>query len=161
MIESASQTARASGQGANVNPVSPAPSAPPTASGALAERPEVDPAAAGLITADVASRLKAMPYAFAGARVLVAMADPADDAAADEISVLSGRPVTRRGIKAEWLDELLRTSYGATAQNMAEPRNSTTITAQAPSFSRLQSNRRNGSAIQREAWASATSKSLP
>ncbi len=86
---------------------------------ALAEKPEVDASAAALITADVAARLKAMPYAFAGSRVLVAMADASDDTAADEISVLAGKPVTRRAIKPEWLDELLRTSYGATAQNMA------------------------------------------
>jgi len=51
---------------------------------------------------------------------MVVMADPADDAAADELSVVTGKPITRARIAAEEFDDLLRAAYGATATQMAQ-----------------------------------------
>lgn len=86
----------------------------------LTELPAVDPKAAGLIAADDAVRLRAVPYAFEGDDVLlVAMHDPTDYAGADELSGVSGRAVERRGVTQELYDSLLRTAYGATAAQMA------------------------------------------
>ncbi len=85
----------------------------------LREKPPVDPAASALATAEQAVRLRAVPYAFAGERLLVAMLDPTDLAAADEISVTSGRAVTRVPIDEEPFEELLRGTYGTTASQMA------------------------------------------
>ncbi len=86
----------------------------------LTERPTVDPAAARLLSPDQATRLRAVPYAFEGRRVLVVMADPADLVAADELSILTGRPVRRVRVAKEMFDELLRGAYGATASQMAQ-----------------------------------------
>ncbi len=85
----------------------------------LEERPEVDPAAAELATAEQAVRLRAVPYAFDEGRLLVAMLDPADLAAADELSVTAGRPVRRVPIAEAAFTELLRGTYGTTAAQMA------------------------------------------
>lgn len=87
----------------------------------LTEQPKVDPAAAGLIGADDAVRLRAVPYAFEGDDVLlVAMHDPSDFSSADELSGVSGRAVERRGVTQDLYDSLLRTAYGATAAQMAQ-----------------------------------------
>ncbi len=86
----------------------------------LVDKPEIDPAASKLISAEQAARLQAVPYAFSGKRVMVAMAAPEDDFAADEISVLAGRPIVRIGAPREMFDDLLRSGYGATASQMAE-----------------------------------------
>ncbi len=85
----------------------------------LTEMPQVDPKAAGVIGAEDAVRLRAVPYAFDGANLLVALSDPTDFAAADELSIVSGKPVVRRGLQQELFDSLLRTAYGATAAQMA------------------------------------------
>src|SRR6516162_5537670 len=74
----------------------------------LEEKPEVDPAASALATPEQAVRLRAVPYAFRDGRLLVAMLDPNDLEAADELSVSSGKPVTRMGIIPEAFTELLR-----------------------------------------------------
>ncbi len=95
--------------------------APPPVQGppVLAQKPEVDPAASGLLPGDQSVRLRAIPYAFASGRLLVAMLDPTDLLASDEVSVFSGRPVTRVGIAAEAFAELLREVHGITAAQMA------------------------------------------
>jgi type II secretory ATPase GspE/PulE/Tfp pilus assembly ATPase PilB-like protein len=85
----------------------------------LLEMPKVDPKAAEIISAEDAVRLRAVPYAFDGSSLLVALNDPADFAAADELSIISGRPVLRRALQQELFDALLRTAYGATAAQMA------------------------------------------
>ena len=85
----------------------------------LEERPEVDSAATALATAEQAVRLRAVPYAFKDGRLLVAMLDPSDLEAADELSVSAGRPVSRMGIVPEAFTELLRGTYGTTAAQMA------------------------------------------
>ncbi len=85
----------------------------------LAEMPKVDPKAAALISAEDAVRLRAVPYAYEGDTLLVALSDPTDFAAADELSIVSGKPVMRRGLAQEHFDVLLRNAYGATAAQMA------------------------------------------
>jgi type IV pilus assembly protein PilB len=86
---------------------------------ALEQRPEADAEATRTITAEQAVRLRAVPYAFRDGRLLVAMLDTADYAAADEVSVSAGKPVTRVAITEEAFTELLRGSYGTTAAQMA------------------------------------------
>ncbi len=85
----------------------------------LTERPEIDPAAAALITAEQAVRLRVVPYALEGGRLLVAMMDTEDLAAADEVSVCAGRAVTRVPIEQAVFAELLRSAFGTTAAQMA------------------------------------------
>ena len=85
----------------------------------LGQKPDVDPAATRAITAEQAVRLRAVPYAFENGRLLVAMLDTADFAAADEVSVSAGKPVTRMAITEEAFTELLRGAYGTTAAQMA------------------------------------------
>jgi len=85
----------------------------------LTERPEVDAAAAGLITAEQAVRLRLVPYAIEDGRLLVAMVDPADLGAADEVSVCSRLAVTRVSIEQGVFAELLRSAFGTTAAQMA------------------------------------------
>lgn len=86
--------------------------------------PKVDAAAAALVNAELAVRLRAVPIAFdeesPNARTLVvAMIDPTDFGAADEISVLTGFGVRRLGVGSEVFDQLLRSAFGATAEQMA------------------------------------------
>ncbi|MBK9189730.1 MAG: type II/IV secretion system protein [Phycisphaerales bacterium] len=85
----------------------------------LTERPEIDPAAAALITAEQAVRLRVVPFALEGGRLLVAMMDTEDLAAADEVSVCAGRAVTRVPIEQAVFAELLRSAFGTTAAQMA------------------------------------------
>lgn len=86
----------------------------------LAEKPAIDPQAARLLTPEQAARLRAVPYAFEGKRLLVAMADAGDEQASDEVSVLTRRPITSLAAPTEIFDALLRAAYGATASQMAE-----------------------------------------
>src|SRR6185295_11327262 len=46
--------------------------------------------------------------------------DPLDIAAADEISTLTGKPITRIGLEQQAFSELMRANYGTTAARMAE-----------------------------------------
>ncbi len=85
----------------------------------LAEKPQVDQAAAILITPEQATRLRVVPYAFNGNRLLVVMGDAHDDAVADELSVITSRPIRRASVPADIFDDLLRAAYGATATQMA------------------------------------------
>jgi type II secretory ATPase GspE/PulE/Tfp pilus assembly ATPase PilB-like protein len=88
--------------------------------GALREPPVVDPGAAAVISAEQAVRLRAVPFAIDSGRLKVAMLEPTDLSAADEISVTAGMPVTRVGILPEPFSEILRGTYGTTAAAMAE-----------------------------------------
>jgi type II secretory ATPase GspE/PulE/Tfp pilus assembly ATPase PilB-like protein len=85
----------------------------------LQKKPEVDSTAAGLIPGEQAVRLRAIPFAFDGSRLVVAMVDPSDLAAADEISICAGRAVKRVGITRDAFAELLRDVHGITAAQMA------------------------------------------
>jgi type II secretory ATPase GspE/PulE/Tfp pilus assembly ATPase PilB-like protein len=93
----------------------------------LDEAPEVDSQAAALIPADVAVRLGVVPVRGeqsgdngAEAQLVVAMRDPLDIAAADELATLVNRPVVRLGLDLEEFDRLLRDQYGTTAARMAQ-----------------------------------------
>ncbi len=85
----------------------------------LDSKPEFDPTASTLISAQHAIRRRVVPYAFEGRRLLVAMVDPGDVAAADEVSVAAGRPVTRIKVAEDLFNEMLREAYGTTAAQMA------------------------------------------
>ena len=56
----------------------------------------VDPAAASLVPESLARRYAAIPYAFEDGKLLVAMADPANVLALDDIRAISGRDVVAR-----------------------------------------------------------------
>src|SRR5688500_16993218 len=58
----------------------------------LDEAPPTEPAAISAITADIAVRLRVVPIRFESNRLLVAMVDPLDIAAADEVAALTGKP---------------------------------------------------------------------
>ena len=79
------------------------------------DAPQIDPEAVAAITAEVAVRLRVVPVRFDGNRLVVAMVDPLDIAAADEIAALAGRAVTRIGLEQETFSELMRQNYGTTA----------------------------------------------
>jgi len=85
----------------------------------LSEMPQVDSSAASMISAEQAVRLRVVPYAIKDGRLLTAMPDPTDLAAADELSVIAGLPVKRHGISKEHFGTLLRNAFGATAAQMA------------------------------------------
>jgi type II secretory ATPase GspE/PulE/Tfp pilus assembly ATPase PilB-like protein len=85
----------------------------------LTELPRVDPAATGLITAEQAVRLRAVPFAIEVGRLRTAMVDVTDFAAADELSVMAGMPVERLSVAPALFEVLLRTAFGATAAQMA------------------------------------------
>lgn len=84
----------------------------------LSEKPEVEAKAAATLSAEQAMRLRAAPMRIEGGRLHVAMLDPSDFSAADEIAVVSGLPVTRYGIEEKVLGELLRKHYGTTAAEL-------------------------------------------
>jgi type II secretory ATPase GspE/PulE/Tfp pilus assembly ATPase PilB-like protein len=86
----------------------------------LDEAPETSADATATISADVAVRLRVVPIRFDNNRLVVAMVDPLDMAAADEISALTGKPITRIGLEQEAFSELMREHYGTTAARMAE-----------------------------------------
>ncbi len=86
---------------------------------ALKEPPQVDPAATGLITAERALRVRACPVRFEGESLVVAMVDPTDFAATDELSVATDRAIVPLAVTPEAMVELLRTCYGTTAAAMA------------------------------------------
>jgi len=85
----------------------------------LADLPPLDGSVGAILTAEDAVRLRAIPIRPEGAKVLVAMVDPADFAAADEVSILAGRPVAPLAITADLFQQLLRSAFGATAAQMA------------------------------------------
>ena len=101
---------RASGENGHASPNMP---------GMLDEPPDVDPATTRLITADDAIRLRAVPVRKENNRLLVAMFDVSDDQAADELSVVSGMPVSRLALTEPAFKELLETTYGTTAADIA------------------------------------------
>ena len=64
------------------------------------ERPvAADAAAVALIDPEVAVRLRVVPIRFDDLTLVLAMLDPLDTDAADEISALTGRPVLREGME--------------------------------------------------------------
>ncbi len=86
----------------------------------LDETPSASPEAVRLIDSDIAVRLRIVPLGMDGRRLRVAMVDPLDIAAADEVATLTGAPVTRIGLDQAAFADLLREHYGTTAARMAE-----------------------------------------
>jgi type IV pilus assembly protein PilB len=86
----------------------------------LNQVPQADREAVSLITADLAVRLRVVPLRVEKNRLIVAMADPLDISAADEVATLAGRPITRVGVSKKGFSELVRENYGTTAERMAE-----------------------------------------
>ncbi len=98
----------------------PGPDGPAASNAPLTQVPQVDPRAAAMISADQAVRVGAVPYAFDGATLLVAMNDADDLEAADQVSILAGAPVRRVAVERSVFGELLREAFGATAAQMAQ-----------------------------------------
>ncbi|MFZ9881670.1 MAG: GspE/PulE family protein, partial [Phycisphaerales bacterium] len=86
----------------------------------LDKAPPSDPAAAELLAPEVAVRLGAVPVSTDAVRIVVAMLDPLDTAAVDEIGAITGRVVRRIGLDAPAFRDLMRDRYGTTAARMAE-----------------------------------------
>jgi type II secretory ATPase GspE/PulE/Tfp pilus assembly ATPase PilB-like protein len=81
---------------------------------------DANPAAAELLAPEVAVRLGAVPVSADATRIVVAMLDPLDTAAVDEISTVTSRVVRRIGLDAPGFRDLMRDRYGTTAARMAE-----------------------------------------
>jgi hypothetical protein len=77
--------------------------------------PEADMAAVGLLLPDVAVRLRVVPLRERSGRLVLAMVDPFDIGAADEVSTIVERRVQRVGVEAAAFAELIRRCYGTTA----------------------------------------------
>ncbi len=86
----------------------------------LEKAPSISEEALALLEADVAVRLRAVPYAIDGRRLVVAMADPTDLASVDELAAMTGRAIRRTGIEPSAFAELMRLGYGTTAARMAQ-----------------------------------------
>ena len=86
----------------------------------LDRMPDADPEAAALLPPEVAVRLRVVPISQKDGVVRVAMLDPLDVEAVDEVSTRTGRSVERLGLEPPIFAELMKTSYGTTAARMAE-----------------------------------------
>ena len=82
--------------------------------------PEVDASAVELIDPELAVRLRVLPIAIHNERLHVAMLNPNDIEAADEVSTVTSYPVTRSGMEPDIFSELMQKHYGTTAARMAE-----------------------------------------
>ncbi|MDG2055493.1 MAG: GspE/PulE family protein [Phycisphaerales bacterium] len=81
--------------------------------------PSID--AIALISADIAVRLRVVPLAILDdGRLRVAMLDPLDITALDELTALVSRPIIRLGMDDKDFAELMRAHYGTTAARIAE-----------------------------------------
>ncbi len=86
----------------------------------LDEAPTADADAVAVIDADTAVRLRVVPLRIEDGRLVVAMIDPLDIAAADEVATLADHPVCRLGLEPDAFADLLREHFGTTAARMAE-----------------------------------------
>jgi len=86
----------------------------------LRKAPAVDREAVEKLTAEVAVQLRAIPFSIDNGRLMVAMRDPLDIAAVDQIAALAGLPVKRVGLDEDPFSQLMREHYGTTAARMAE-----------------------------------------
>lgn len=87
----------------------------------IADRmPEADTGAAELLPPEVAVRLRVVPIEDDGSTVRIAMLDPLDTEAVDEVATRTGRQVDRIGLESSIFAELMKSSYGTTAARMAE-----------------------------------------
>ncbi|MEM7228097.1 MAG: GspE/PulE family protein [Planctomycetota bacterium] len=86
----------------------------------LEDPPTAEENAVALVDADVAVRLRIVPLRIDQNRLVIAMIDPLDSDAADEVSTLTNHPVRRVGLEPAHFAELMRDNYGTTAHRMAE-----------------------------------------
>jgi type II secretory ATPase GspE/PulE/Tfp pilus assembly ATPase PilB-like protein len=86
----------------------------------LEDAPEASAEAVATITPETAVRLRVVPLRIENNRLVIAMVDPLDIAAADEVAALTGRPISRIGLEKDTFSELMRAHYGTTAARMAE-----------------------------------------
>ncbi len=84
------------------------------------EAPPVDAAAVALVSPESAVRLRVLPLRLEDGLLVVAMVDPMDLLAVDEVSTLTSRPVSRIGLDQKVFTDLMRAHYGTTAARMAE-----------------------------------------
>ena len=82
--------------------------------------PEVEQTIINLIDAELAVRLRVLPIDMDRGRLNLAMINPTDIEAADEVATMTGLPVTRCGMEQRVFTELMRKYYGTTAARMAE-----------------------------------------
>ncbi|MEM9083909.1 MAG: hypothetical protein AAGB34_09970, partial [Planctomycetota bacterium] len=80
----------------------------------LTRKPAVDADAASRIGADQATRLRAVPFAIQSGVLHVAMLEPNDLDAIDEIAITADLPVQGILCEQELLGELLREHFGTT-----------------------------------------------
>ncbi len=86
----------------------------------LEEPPEASADAVALISPEVAVRLRVVPLRIAEDHLVAAMVEPLDISAVDEVSTLTGYPLTRVGLEPKAFADLIQTHYGITAARMAE-----------------------------------------
>lgn len=86
----------------------------------LEKPPEIAEDAVALLDADVAVRLRAVPFGFDGRRLSIAMADPTDLASVDELAAMTGRAIRRVGAEQAAFADMMRLAYGTTAARMAQ-----------------------------------------
>lgn len=86
----------------------------------LDDAPSAEAEAVALVDASIAARLRLVPLAAGPGTMRVAMLDPLDIAAADEVAAVTGRAVERVGLAAAGFGELMKRHYGTTAARMAE-----------------------------------------
>jgi len=82
--------------------------------------PEVEQSIVELVDAELAVRLRVLPLLIEGDRLHVAMLNPDDIEAADEVATITNYPVTRCGMESDIFSELMQKHYGTTAARMAE-----------------------------------------
>jgi len=72
----------------------------------------IDPAAASMIPESLARRYAAIPYAFEGEKLVVALSDPANVLAIDDIRAISGRHIVARVAAKSDVEEALQSIAG-------------------------------------------------
>lgn len=84
-----------------------------------ADIPVPEAAATALLTAERATRLRVCPLRIEDGTLILGMVDPNDFVAADEVAVVTGKPVEPAPLAEVAFAELMRTCYGTTAAAMA------------------------------------------
>ena len=86
----------------------------------LDRMPAFDTEAAEVLPPEVSVRLRVVPITLEPGRVTVAMLDPLDTEAVDEVATRTSREVVRVGLESAIFAELMKSAYGTTAARMAE-----------------------------------------
>jgi type IV pilus assembly protein PilB len=81
---------------------------------------EIDDNIIELLDAELAVRLRVLPLSIEEGRLTIAMLEPTDIEASDEIATVTQLPITRCGMEKQLFSELMRKHYGTTAARMAE-----------------------------------------